>query len=106
LTTLTGMRRREAPLVATVREKGRLTLPSEIRRELDIRPGDLLLFVLKNGAVELIPADLVTRDQVWFLSKSVQKRVEEAESDMACSQVRRINGTRSLNRIASEFESW
>ena len=106
MTTLTGMRRREAPLVATVREKGRLTLPREIRRDLEIRPGDLLLFVPKNGTVELIPADLVTRDQIGFLSKSVQKRVEEAETDMTSSKVRRIKGTRSLSRIASEFESW
>ena len=100
------MRRREAPLVAAVREKGRMTLPSEIRRDLDIRPGDLLLLVPRNGAVELIPADLVTRTQIWFLAKSVQKRVEEAEADVACGQVRRLTGTRALTRIASDFESW
>ncbi len=103
---LAGMRRREAPLVATVREKGRLTLPSEIRRDLDISPGDLLLFVPKNGAVELIPADLVTRDQIWFLSKKVQKRVEEAEADIALGKVRRTGRVRELTRIASEFEGW
>jgi AbrB family looped-hinge helix DNA binding protein len=68
----------------TVDKKGRATLPEEVRADLGIRSGDLLLLERTDRATwELIPASLVPRDQLWFHHPEVQRRVAAAETDLA-----------------------
>ena len=43
-------------MLATMTSKGQVTVPVEIRQQLNLRPGDRLDFVLgRNNHVELIP---------------------------------------------------
>lgn len=68
----------------SVDRKGRATLPEEVRTRLGLRPGDfVLLEQTARGTYELVPADLVPRDQLWFHHQEMQRRIRRAEADLA-----------------------
>ncbi len=68
----------------TVDKKGRATLPEQVRSDLGVRSGDLLILErTEKGTWELVPASLVPRDQLWFHHPEMRKRLEEAEADFA-----------------------
>jgi AbrB family looped-hinge helix DNA binding protein len=68
----------------SVDQKGRATLPEEVRASLGLRPGDfVLLEKTERGTYELVPAALVPRDQLWFHHPEMQRRIRKAEGDLA-----------------------
>jgi len=83
----------------TLDQKGRATLPEEVREALGLRGGDLLLLErTEKGTFELVPAALVPRDQLWFHHPKVQERVRQAEEDLAAGRSTR---TRSVEEAQS-----
>ena len=69
--------------VITLDKKGRTTLPEEVRTELGLKAGDFVILERTNrGTFELVPADLVPRDQLWFYHPEMQARIREAENDL------------------------
>ena len=68
----------------TLDQKGRTTLPEEVRAALGVEPGDLILLErTERGTFELVPAALVPKDQLWFHHPDIQARVAKAERDFA-----------------------
>jgi AbrB family looped-hinge helix DNA binding protein len=68
----------------TLDPKGRTTLPEEVRAELGIEPGDLILLErTERGTFELVPAALVPKDQLWFHHPDMQARMAQPEKDFA-----------------------
>lgn len=68
----------------TLDQKGRTTLPEEVRAALGIEPGDLILLErTERGTFELVPATLVPKDQLWFHHPDMQARVAKAEKDFS-----------------------
>jgi len=66
----------------TLDSKGRATLPEEVRRELRVQTGDLILLESTGyGTFELVPASLVPKDQLWFHHPEMRKRLAAAEAD-------------------------
>ncbi|HET7233019.1 MAG TPA: AbrB/MazE/SpoVT family DNA-binding domain-containing protein [Longimicrobium sp.] len=66
-----------------VDKRGRGTFPEEFRRVIGLEgdgPKLLLLSVTPHGTIELVPAALVPRDQLWFHHPEVQERIAEAEA--------------------------
>jgi AbrB family looped-hinge helix DNA binding protein len=71
----------------TLDKKGRATLPEEIRAALGVDAGDLLLLErTARGTFELIPAELIPRDQLWFHHPEMQARVAQAEGDLSAGR--------------------
>jgi AbrB family looped-hinge helix DNA binding protein len=69
-------------------EKGRATLPEDVRRTLGLRPGDFVLLERTDrGSYELVPASLVPRDQLWFHHPEMQRRVTRAEAQVKAGRV-------------------
>ncbi|MFD6417564.1 AbrB/MazE/SpoVT family DNA-binding domain-containing protein [Streptomyces sp. NPDC060194] len=68
---------------AQLREKGQLTLPSEIRRALHIEPGDDVEFVVREGQVILRGLTSVPADQAWFWTEEWQAGEREASEQIA-----------------------
>jgi AbrB family looped-hinge helix DNA binding protein len=65
-------------------QKGRATLPEEVRASLGLRPGDfVLLEKTERGTYELLPAVLVPRGQLWFHHPEMQRRMRKAEADVS-----------------------
>jgi antitoxin PrlF len=48
--------------VRTVTSKGQVTIPAEIRRLLEVSPGDQVLFRVTESSVELQPATMTLED--------------------------------------------
>lgn len=71
----------------TLDQKGRTTLPEEVRSALGVEAGDLILLErTARGTFELVPATLVPTDQLWFHHPEVQARVARAESDFSAGR--------------------
>ena len=78
-----------------VDRKGRATLPEEVRSDLGVQSGDLVLLErTQRGTWELVPAHLVPRDQLWFHHPQMQARIAQAEADFAKGRVARSRGPR------------
>jgi AbrB family looped-hinge helix DNA binding protein len=68
----------------SVDQKGRATLPEEVRASLGLRAGDfVLLEKTERGTYELVPAALVPRDQLWFHHPEMRGRIRKAEAEIA-----------------------
>jgi len=48
--------------VRTVTTKGQVTIPAEIRRLLEVEPGDKVIFPVTEGTVELQPGAMTLED--------------------------------------------
>ncbi|TFH58986.1 MAG: AbrB/MazE/SpoVT family DNA-binding domain-containing protein [Gemmatimonadales bacterium] len=75
---------------ATIDPKGRVTIPHHIREELNVEPGDEIVFQVSEGRAEVVPLALVPRDHVWFYSAGVRERIAKAESEVALGQTTKV----------------
>lgn len=67
----------------TLRGKGQITLPSEVRRALNVSTGDAVEFqIAEGGAVMMRGLKLIPADQAWFWTESWQSGEEEATRDI------------------------
>ena len=81
-------------------KKGRATLPEEVRAELRVGAGDLILLEkTSRGTFELMPAELVPRDQLWFYHPEMQARISRAEKNFQ-------EGRYSRTRTPAEAQSF
>src|ERR1022692_2060640 len=67
----------------TLRRKGVITVPQEVRDELDLREGDSLLLTVEEGRIVLTPTALIPRDQAWFWTEDWQAGEAEADAQIA-----------------------
>lgn len=80
----TVKRRRRPHLVSTpVRKKGVITIPQDIREQLDLQEGDHLVVAVEDGRIVLTPASVVPDDQAWFWSSEWQAKEREADEALA-----------------------
>ena len=87
----------------TVDQKGRTTLPQEIRKQLGLTPGvQLRVEQADNGAIELVPAVAIPKDQLFYHSPDGRARLEQAEEDIRLGRVTR---TTDLNEAQSFLDS-
>lgn len=85
------MAKATSALSATVGDKGRVTLSEDVRRHLGVAEGDVVLIELTaNGTVELVPAALIPRDQIWFAHPDVQSRIAAAHSDIVAGRTTKV----------------
>lgn len=88
----------------SVDQKGRATLPEEVRAALGLRPGDfVLLEKTGRGTYELVPAALVPRDQLWFRHPEMQRRIRKAEADLTEG---RTKATRTVAEAQALLDSF
>ena len=67
----------------TLDKKGRATLPEEVRENLGVGPGDfLLLDRTERGTYELVPAQLVPKEDLWHLNTEIRERLRQAEGEI------------------------
>jgi antitoxin PrlF len=76
--------KREADKMArmTLRAKGQLTLPDEVRKAANLHEGDLIeVEVKESGEVILRPLATVDRSQAWFWTPEWQAGEREATEE-------------------------
>ncbi|PKO16603.1 MAG: hypothetical protein CVU39_07210 [Chloroflexi bacterium HGW-Chloroflexi-10] len=66
----------EVKMISTVRvqEKGQVTIPRSIRRQLNLKKGDLVTFVSTENGVVIKTLDLAADDLLVVLAKTLQAR--------------------------------
>lgn len=69
-----------------LRRRGVITVPQDVRDELDLREGDSLLLTVEDGRIVLTPTALVPRDQAWFWTEDWQAREAEADAQIAAGE--------------------
>lgn len=79
---------------ATLRQRGQITLPAEVREALGVDDGDELDFeVTRGGQVVVRGLRLIPSDQAWFWTESWQRGEAEASDDIASGRVERFEDT-------------
>jgi AbrB family looped-hinge helix DNA binding protein len=71
----------------TLRAKGQLTLPEEIRKAARLEEGDLLEAELTDEGILLRPQRVIDATQAWFWTPEWQAGEREADADLAAGAV-------------------
>lgn len=91
---------------STLRDKGQLTLPAEVREALRIEAGDEVEFtVLETGAVTLRGLKMIPADQAWFWTESWQRGEREATADIAAGRIETFKDEESFMAFLGENEA-
>jgi antitoxin PrlF len=76
----------------TLRAKGQLTLPDDVRKAAKLQEGDLIeAEVTENGEVILRPLATVARSQAWFWTPEWQAGEREATEQIQRGEVKRYD---------------
>ena len=67
----------------TLRAKGQITLPEDIRRAARLEEGDLLEAEITSEGILLRPQKLIDATQAWFWTPEWQEGEREADADLA-----------------------
>jgi len=71
----------------TVRAKGQVTLPDEIRRAARLEEGDLLDVEVTAEGILLRPQKVIDATRAWFWTPEWQAGERDAEADLAAGRV-------------------
>jgi len=74
-----GARRLAMAIRLQISDDGRLTIPDEARRQLQIGPGDTLLADVRDGALVLVPAPLDAVAQLRGLHRDIWQDIDPDE---------------------------
>ena len=82
----------------TLRAKGQLTLPDEIRKAAHLEEGDLLDAELTSDGILLRPRKLIDATQAWFWTPEWQAGEREADADRAAGRTETFESGEELMR--------
>ncbi len=87
--------------VVSVRKRGVITLPAELRRRLRLDEEGARLEIVErdDGVVELRPSVVIPADQAWFWTERWQAMEREADDDIEAGRVYRANTLEQLFEI-------
>ncbi len=72
-----------------LRAKGQVTLPNEVREQLNIEEGDDLIFCINEmGQVVIERGITIPADQAWFWTERWQRMEREAQADIDAGRVK------------------
>jgi AbrB family looped-hinge helix DNA binding protein len=71
----------------TLRARGQLTLPDDIRKAARLEEGDLLEAEITADGILLRPQKLIDATQAWFWSPEWQAGEREADADRAAGRI-------------------
>jgi len=75
----------------TLRAKGQLTLPEEIRAAARLEEGDLLEAEITADGILLRPQKVIDATQAWFWTPEWQRGEREADADLAAGRGETFN---------------
>ncbi|MCE5008380.1 AbrB/MazE/SpoVT family DNA-binding domain-containing protein [Staphylococcus saprophyticus] len=79
------------PEKSTVKKRGQITIPKNLREELDLHEDDQLEVSVENGKLVMQPVITIAKDQSWFWSPEWQKGEREAEENISNNEVKTFN---------------
>lgn len=76
--------------------KNQVTIPHRISKALRLRKGDHMLVRLVDRKVELVPARLIPKDQLWFWTPEWQQKEREADEEISRGRVKASTSVKQL----------
>lgn len=83
---------------ATLTSKGQMTLPKDVRNDLDLKPGDQIEFVKIGRYYELRPRNLNAADLGGMLHRPDMGTMSIEDMDKGIAEAVRERNERSLDR--------
>jgi AbrB family looped-hinge helix DNA binding protein len=80
----------------TMRARGQVTLPEEIRRAAHLEEGDLLEAEMTADGILLRPQKVIDTTQAWFWTPTWQAGEQEAGADLAAGRVKTFSSDEEL----------
>ena len=74
-----------------VQKRNLISLPKDIREQLNIIEGDVLDIRIDNNKIIIEPMKVVPSSQAYFWSEATQNDMLEAKNDVDSSKVRKFN---------------
>jgi AbrB family looped-hinge helix DNA binding protein len=74
----------------SINAQGRMTVPSEIRRELGIIGESTLIVETDQGRMIVRPAVVIPAEDAWAFTPEHQERLARARADVAAGHVERL----------------
>ena len=91
--------------VVTLDKKGRAVFPVALREEMGLVDGTQLRVELSDdGVYELVPAELVPRDQLYFHTPAMRKRIEAAERSFREGTSTKTKGERATREFLDSLK--
>lgn len=76
-------------MLAKVRDRNVITIPSEIIKAAGIKPGDDVEIIMEaDGSIRLVPVLVIPKDQAWFYSEHWQKAMVEASKEASSGKIK------------------
>lgn len=82
--------------IATIRGKGQITVPREVREAAHLAEGDLVEFELTDEGILLRPKKLIDSTQAWFWTRTWQEGEAAASADIEA-------GRTTVHRSTEDF---
>lgn len=82
--------------IAKIQRNFQITLPARIRKQANIRVGDLVEVEVRKDGVLLRPVTTVDRNQAWFWSKRWQEEEKKVETDFRKDRVKISRGVKEF----------
>jgi len=79
-----------------VREKGQVTLPLYIRKDLELKKGSFVLAKIVDNTIVLVPLKVIDKSQDWFWTERWQKLEADAEKDIQEGRVKTFDSVEEL----------
>ena len=76
--------------VTTVRAKGQVTIPADVRQAARLEEGDPVEVEIVDGGILLRPMKLIDASQAWFWTPEWQEGERQADADIAAGRVIRF----------------
>jgi antitoxin MazE len=89
-------------MIAKLRDRSQLTLPSEVMKKLKLHTGDKLDITVEGDKIILKPVLIIDRTQAWFWSEKWQKKEMKADMDIKNGRVSRTVG---IDDLLEELDS-
>ena len=67
--------------IGRIARNGHLTIPSKIRKILNIPDGDIVRFTVEDNKIVIAPGVIVDKDQAYFFSERCQKEMRESDKE-------------------------
>jgi len=67
--------------IGRIARNGHLTIPSKIRKILNIQDGDIVRFSVEDNKIVIAPGVIVDKNQVYFFSERCQKEIRGSEKE-------------------------
>lgn len=74
-----------------VQKRNLISIPRDIRKQLNIKEGDVLDVKVDNNRIIIEPMKLVPLSQAYFWSEAAQNDMLEAKNDVDSGNVREFN---------------